>query len=177
MRSETVAPSGLPKVESLPFAITSGEYLKTLLSLWLPRWWWLPVIPIVAALMLAFILSDERFALIAVMLAFIVVPMGMSFLYTYYMLTPEARRAILKKKVTVMPGRALVLEYESVHSEDSEVGERFPVPRPETIAWDDILRVKFTRNYVVYVLKSQRLQFVMVPWETLPRDVSPVSLS
>lgn len=56
-----------------------------LLSLWLPRYGWLVITPILVCGVLGAVF-DGRLMLVALMLLFIVVPMLMSFLYTYLLL-------------------------------------------------------------------------------------------
>ncbi|MDE6466821.1 MAG: hypothetical protein K2L44_08975, partial [Duncaniella sp.] len=72
--------------ETAPFTTTSGRYLSTLIGLWLPRHGWKIALPLIAVAAAGIILPDARLILVALMLLFIVMPMGMSFLYTYYML-------------------------------------------------------------------------------------------
>lgn len=124
---------------------------------------------------------DVRFLFIALMLLFIVVPMLMSFLYTYYMLTPEARRAVTRKEVEIDEGNSLRLIYlppekvalktpllgVEVDPEDMTVD--VVVPEPETIEWSKIKRVKYGSRFVIYILDTPRLQFILVPYEAMPR--------
>ncbi|MDE6860795.1 MAG: hypothetical protein K2J65_10345 [Duncaniella sp.] len=164
--------------ETAPFTTTSGDYLSTLLGLWLPRYGWAVALPLVLCA-IAGIMFDERFLFIALMLLFIVIPMLMSFLYTYYMLTPEARRAVTHKIVEIDEGKSLRLVYlppekpvyrTPLLGQDNPPEEVvFPVPAPETIAWDKIRRVKYTSRFVVYILHAPRLQFVIVPYTALKK--------
>lgn len=169
------------------FSTSSGDYLSVLLSLWLPRYGWTIAVPILfcAAIGLAY---DPRFLLIALMLLFIVVPMLMSFLYTYYMLTPEVRRAVIRKKIEIDEGNSLRLIYLSDEKSSHDDGNNsasqrtllpiadekeraplppLPIPDPETIPWADILSVRSTSRFRVYIIKGARLNFILLPWEAL----------
>lgn len=169
------------------FSTTSGDYLSVLMHLWLPRYGWTLLLPILLCTAVGFIF-DERFLLIALMFVFIVVPMLMSFLYTYYMLTPEARRAVIRKRVEIDDNRSLRLVYLPEEKEEGTergkpASERtllpiasdkecaplppLPVPDPETIPCTDIIAVKSTSRFRVYLLKGPRLNFVLIPWEAL----------
>lgn len=169
------------------FSTTSGDYLSVLLRLWLPRYGWTIVLPILLCSAVGFIV-DERFLLIALMLMFIVIPMLMSFLYTYYMLAPEARRAVIRKRVEIDDNRSLRLVYLPDEKKEGSKGGKpaaertllpiasekdraplppLPVPDPETIPWTDIIAVKSTSRFKVYLLKGPRLNFVLIPWEAL----------
>lgn len=157
------------------------------MHLWLPRYGWTLLLPILLCTAVGLIF-DERFLLIALMLVFIVVPMLMSFLYTYYMLTPEARRAVIRKRVEIDDNNSLRLVYLPEEKKEDADGVKpasertllpiasdkerapmppLPVPDPETIPWTDIIAVKSTSRFRVYLLKGPRLNFVLIPWEAL----------
>lgn len=157
------------------------------MHLWLPRYGWTLLLPILLCTAVGLIF-DERFLLIALMLVFIVVPMLMSFLYTYYMLTPEARRAVIRKRVEIDDNNSLRLVYLPEEKKEGADGVKpasertllpiasdkecaplppLPVPDPETIPWTDIIAVKSTSRFRVYLLKGPRLNFVLIPWEAL----------
>lgn len=161
--------------ETSPFVTTSGTYLSTLLGLWLPRHGWKVLLPLLLVALAGVIIPDARLILVALMLLFIVIPMGMSFLYPYYMLTPEARRAIVRKQVIVEPGESLTLHYlpeektEETIIEGSEDTPAFPIPEDETIPWTMIRRVKYTTTACVYILDTRRLQFIIVPYTAIPK--------
>ncbi|MCM1522428.1 MAG: hypothetical protein NC039_07230 [Muribaculaceae bacterium] len=149
------------------FTTTSGQYFSMVLSLWLRRYWWLPFVPVVILGALGISLDDWRFILVALMLVFIIIPMGMSFLYTYYLLTPEARRSIRPKSVEIEPGVAITLVYEPEKQpeEDKNDGPKpAPLPERERIEREKIKEVKFTSSNIVYILDTPRLQFIMVPY-------------
>lgn len=169
------------------FTTTSGQYLAALLGIWLPRYLWSAILPPLACAALGAVFNDWRFYLVALMLVFIVIPMGMSFLYTYYLLTPEARRAILPKRVTIEPGECITLTYEPVkdrwryddEKEDSDDGDKDdnpPVPEPERVDWKMVKGVKFASTYCLYILDTPRLQFIMVPYSAMPQGVSRQAL-
>lgn len=133
---------------------------------------------------------DERFLLVALMLLFIVVPMLMSFLYTYYMLTPEARRAVLRKEVEISEGESLRLIYLPPEESENERRKRtkrielpvggsreeekplppLPLPVPETIRWEDVIGVKYTARFIVYLINGPRLNFILIPHSAIPRE-------
>lgn len=166
-----------------PFRTTSGDYFALLLSEWLPRYGWTLFIPILATAGFGCVRHDERWLLVALMLVFIVAPMVMSFLYTYYMLAPEARRAVLCKRVEIIPGRHLRLMYEhpskvdageyetqtQTHDENSaqkqaEDNDAYaPLPPAETIEWSDVMRIRRTSRFMVYFLRGERMQFILIP--------------
>lgn len=145
------------------FKTGSGDYLSTLMGLWLRHYWWIPVLPPAILAGLGAGLHDWRFTLVALMFVFIIVPMGMSWLYTNYMLTSEARQAILPKQVVITKGEGLRLIYEPLVDED----EQRIVP-DEYIAAADVSRTEFGKTAVIYLLRSKRLRFILVPYSALP---------
>lgn len=171
-----------------PFRTVSGDYFSVLLGAWMPRYGWLMLLPVAFFVALGYMLQDERWLITALILTFIVAPMVMSFLYTYYMLTPEARRTILNKRVEIAEGKYIRLTYlpsESRTSGGNEAGTAGDatndrdtnnpgpgtaetVPQPETIYWNEIAKIKYTSRYCVYFIKGEKMQFLLIPWNAFP---------
>lgn len=179
------APMTGEAVVTEPFTTTSGDYFGILISEWLPRYGWLMAVPVIAVAVVGAMTHDVRWLLVALMLVFIVAPMAMSFLYTYYMLAPEARRAVLRKRVEILPGNHIRLEY--LHPERNRPADaggngadgnvpaddwraEAPLPPAETIPWDDVLRVRRTSRFTVYFLRGERMQFLLVPHDTISHN-------
>jgi len=168
-----------------PFRTTSGDYFAVLLSEWLPRYGWTLFIPILATAGFGCLRHDERWLIVALMLVFIVAPMVMSFLYTYYMLAPEARRAVLYKRVEIAHGRYLRLIYEHPAAADNEQGkdtpqnltenrcDYAPLPPAETIAWSDVSHIRRTSRFQVYFLRGERMQFILIPHSAVSVNRKP----
>lgn len=145
-----------------PFTTTSGDYMKCLLALWLPRYgWWLPVILAVFT-GIGITIGDVRYLIIALIIIFVGCPMLMSRLYIYYMLTPEARRAVLRKQVEIIENRQLTLTYLPVDEDDDH-----RLPQPETIPWSEIKTILRIGAFRVYILRTPRLSFILIPYSVL----------
>ncbi|MCX4288316.1 MAG: hypothetical protein OSJ46_02340 [Duncaniella sp.] len=145
-----------------PFTTTSGDYMKCLLALWLPRYgWWLPVMLALFA-GIGISLGDVRYLIIALMIVFIVCPMVMSIFYIYYMLTPEARRAVLRKQVEIIENQQMTLTYLPADEDDNR-----RLPQPETIPWSEIKTILRIGTFRVYILRSPRLSFILIPYSML----------
>lgn len=160
------------------------------MSLWLPRYGWLVLLPI-AVFAACGVMFDVRLLLVALMLLFIVVPMLMSFLYTYYMLAPEARRAVIRKEVEICDGEYLKLTYLGPEDADDDKAEKskrmllpiadekdlrhlppLRIPDPETIGWKDVISIRTTSRFMVYIIKGPRLNFILIPHSAMMRDMS-----
>ncbi|MDE6495718.1 MAG: hypothetical protein K2L30_05720 [Duncaniella sp.] len=145
-----------------PFTTTSGDYIKCLLALWLPRYgWWLPVILAVFT-GIGVTIGDVRYLIIALIIIFVGCPILMSRLYIYYMLTPEARRAVLRKQVEIIENRQLTLTYLPVDDDDHH-----RLPQPETIPWSEIKTILRIGAFRVYILRTPRLSFILIPYSAL----------
>lgn len=151
------------KILTRPFTVQSGDYFAVLIRQWVPRWGWVMLLPVSAAVFAAVLLSDERYLLVALMLVFIVIPMVMTFLYTYYMLTPEVRRAILPQQAEISPGNWINLIPE---------GDE----KPALIPWEKVERVKFTSRYLLYFIRGERMHFAMIPYTALPEGTRQTDL-
>lgn len=145
-----------------PFTTTSGDYMKVLLALWLPRYGW--CLPVLLAIFtgIGIALGDVRYLIIALMILFVVCPMVMSMFYIYYMLTPEARRAVLRKQVEIAENDRLTLTYLPVDEDDDR-----RLPPSETIPWSEIKTILRIGAFRVYILRSPRLSFILIPYSVI----------
>ncbi len=161
-------------VTTAVFKTASGEYLGTLMGMWLRRYWWIPVLPPAILAGLGAALHDWRFTLIALMFVFIIIPMGMSWLYTNYMLTPDARQAILPKRVEIDKGKGLRLIYEPQPPvDDGDEPRQIP---DEFVKASDVSRTDFGKTAVIYLLRTRGIRFILVPYSSLPDGVTRDSL-
>lgn len=153
-----------------PFVTRSGDYLNVIMRWWLRRYGWMLWLPVAGVAVAGVVLRDERIAILALLLVFIIMPMVMLFIYIYYMLTPQARRVVLRKRVVIAEGRYIRLEYlpeprEETDDSDADTSDKddFPLPADETITWDEVSQVTSTPRYIVYVLRGKPRQIILVP--------------
>lgn len=112
-------------------------------------------LPLLACLGVA-VWVDDRFYIVALALLFLVVPLVMAMFYIYYMLTPEARRAALPRRITVTPGDGIKIHYHNA------TDEKLRLPPDEIIPWGEVKRIIRRQRDTVYVLRTGRLSFVIV---------------
>lgn len=129
--------------------------------LWLPRYLWLLIAPLALFAALG-VKLDVRFLIIAIVYIFVILPMGLPFFYYYYMLAPEARRAILPKRVEVNEGQWLKLIYEP--------HEHLRTPPDELIPWTQIRTVRRTSTSLIYILRTPRFQFITIPFTAIKKE-------
>lgn len=138
------------------YTTAPSTYLKCLAREWGALYGILLIMPVVALAAIGFVL-DLRLVIVALALLFVVIPMVMTLLYFNYMLTPEARRAVLPKRVTIVPRREIVIDYEPT-GDDS----RRPAMPREIIEWDDIVGIRRRGRLTVFRLRGPRMQLFIV---------------
>ncbi|MDE6393929.1 MAG: hypothetical protein K2K77_01195 [Duncaniella sp.] len=153
-----------------PFVTRSGDYLNVIMRWWLRRYGWMIWLPVVGVAAAGVILHDERIAIVALLLILIIMPMVMLFLYIFYMLAPDERVVVLRKRVVIAEGRYIRLEYlpelrEETDDDDAATSGRvdFPQPEDETVMWDEVSQVTSTPRYMVYVLHGKPRQIILIP--------------
>lgn len=129
------------------FTTSPATYLRCLLGMWFKRYGLWVALPVVAAAV-AGVAVDVRWLIVTLMMLMIALPMLMAYLYFYYMLTREARRAVLPMSVELEADGTLRISFA-----DGAV---------ETLA-GFVRGVTRWRRHVVIVLRSAQLGFILVP--------------
>ena len=130
-------------------------YSRRLALIWLGRNWWLIVLPVAACLIVG--MHDWRWLVVAFALLLIVWPGILMIVYFNHALTPEARKAILDKKVVENPDGSLSVTYLPSADPDTPAP-----PEPEHIPVSEIRRVEYTGKSTIYYLKSSPYHFIEV---------------
>lgn len=115
------------------------------------------VVPLAASAALG-IMYDLRFVIVTMMMVFIMLPMLFGYLYFYYMLAPEARRAVLPMQVRLHGDGSLSITYLPTDAEC----DKPPYP-PETVPAGEIQRIVKWRGYRAVVIRGSRLSFILIP--------------
>lgn len=150
------------------FSVTSGGYLRELVSLWFVRNWWTIVLPPAPFAALYVLTGDLRWAMVSLMAVFIVLPMLLCLLYFWHMLAPEVRLSLLRHKAEISRD-GLRIVYSPV-SEDR-------TPEPDFIPASAVTATLFRPHYLVYRLRRRGLAVVLIPYSALPQGVTRASLS
>ena len=74
------------------------------------------------------------------------------------------RLVYLPPEKPVMKTPLLGVDCDSMESEVDIV-----VPASEVIKWETIKKVKYSSKFIIYILDTPRLQFILVPYEAMPR--------
>ena len=122
------------------------------------RYGWLVVLPLLAAMVVG-LTVDVRWFIVGLAMLFICIPMLLSMIYFYYMLTPEARRAVALKQVEFSPGSDIKIEYLRKGKDD----EPAEIISEETIPQSQVHSVNNFGNYFLIRLKADRITILLIP--------------
>lgn len=100
---------------------------------------------------------DMRWALVALILIFLVAPFIIGHIYFSRLLTPQAQRALSPKHVTIVGGTRIT------ETPESADGENAPLPE-KTYGWDEITDVDI-RNRILTIRFGQEL--LAIPLEAI----------
>lgn len=107
--------------------------------------------------------ADIRWVMVTMMLLLVMFPMLMSWIYIYYMITPEARYLVLLKQVE-LTGNTLRVDYlpDDRYADDADYPgpSPFPTLAPETFT---VKRLVKWHGHLAVVIDAPRLSFVLVP--------------
>ena len=138
--------------------VTAGSYMRELCLMFLAdNWLWL-VMPVAVCVVLA-IWVDVRFAIVAMMVLFIVLPMVLALLYFYYGLSQEARWSIMDKSVTIGDA-GITLEF------TDERMKTHVIPR------DNVRHIIEKDDVVMLMLDGKRYTCLMLPASVVNPDVA-----
>ena len=138
--------------------VTAGSYMRELCLMFLAdNWLWL-VMPVAVCVVLA-IWVDVRFAIVAMMVLFIVLPMVLALLYFYYGLSQEARWSIMDKSVTIGDA-GITLEF------TDERMKTHVIPR------DNVRHIIEKDDVVMLMLDGKRYTCLMLPASVVDPDVA-----
>ncbi|MDE6329573.1 MAG: hypothetical protein K2L83_02555 [Muribaculaceae bacterium] len=113
------------------FRIGQGRFLSYLFMR-KGRWWWVVGGAIVAALIaVAIVLADVRYAVLALMAIFIVMPMAIAWLYFYHALTRVTSCNTLPHSLTALEEGILVTVYPSLQADAGEQSDSGQASDPE----------------------------------------------
>ncbi len=137
----------------------SYQYMRAVAEVWSGRWWWAIALPVVTCFALGMALNIA-FVFMAFIIAFLIVPVVIMFLYFYHAITPEARMAILNKRLRISPDSGIDVIYEPI-------GDDAPAPETEHVPWSDVTAIEYRDRDVMMHLSGSRYRFMLLPYEAL----------
>ena len=147
-----------------PFRVPRRVYESYVARRWAARYWWTIAIPVAAAATAAALTGDVRWVLVSLMYLFIITPGIISMAYFRYLLTPAARLTALEKRLVIVPGREVRIEYVA-----DEQSSRASLPPNETMAWESVKDIRYSgRYYVIRLAPRPYPRFLLVPRAAVP---------
>lgn len=139
------------------FSVTPGTYMRHICALFAADNWLWVVAPVAVCVVLA-IGIDMRFAIVALMVLLVAMPMVLALLYFWYGLAPEARWSVMEKTAT--------LDNEGIHLDFAD--ERM---KKHTIAWGEVCGVVEKDDAILLMLKGKRYTCLMLPQSLVNPDM------
>lgn len=127
------------------------------------RWMLVVYFILVAAVLIAGF-WDLRWVFIGLILIFIIFPIAMFNAYFYYLLTPDAKLVIGRKKVIFLD----VGSIEVVYYTEDEDGQPIPSGLRQMLPATDIKFIKSYGSNLIVGLSSGRPGFIVIPHDSLP---------
>ena len=141
--------------------VTSAQYLAQLGRMYLrDRWPWL-VAPLMLCAALSVCLGDVRWAVVGLMLLFIVIPMVLAMAYINYALSAEARWSLMDKQLTVKDDGI------AMHFDDERMHDHF-------VPWNEVAAVKVGGEAFMVMLAVRRYTFLMIPFTAVEQAGIPL---
>ncbi len=137
-----------------PFRVEAGQYVRPMLRMFFGRNWMWFALPLLAAGATAICTADVRWAIVGLILLFMVFPMIMVLIYINYALTLEVRWSLMEKTMHI--------DGDGVHMSFADARMR-----DRSISWNDISSITRDRNAFYLHLKVRRFNYVMIPCSAL----------
>jgi len=138
--------------------VTSGTYMRHIGLMFLADNWLWGVLPVAVCGVMAWWV-DVRWAIVALMVLFIVLPMVLALLYFHYGFSTEARWSIMDKAVTIGE-EGIILEF--AHERMQE----------HAVPWDDVRNIIEKDDVLMLMLTGKRYTCLMLPASVIDPDVA-----
>ena len=140
------------------FSVTPGTYMRHISAMFAADNWLWVAAPLAVCAVLA-IGVDVRFAIVALMVLFVALPMVLALLYFWYGLAPEARWSVMEKTAT--------LDSEGIHLDFAD--ERM---KKHTVAWGEVCDIVEKKDAVLLMLKGKRYTCLVLPSSVVNPDIA-----
>lgn len=147
------------KITTEPYKSDASDYIKEILSQWLGKWWLVIAVPII--LQLAMSLYNVLFIFTAFMTIFLLYPPILLFVYYFYALSPNARDFITMKSLVIDDNGINICFINE---------ENFSITSVKQIDWTEISSIKYTSNRLIFILKSNNYQLLILPYSSIIQE-------
>lgn len=142
------------------FKLSGSKFLISLTKLIGFKWLFPAIVVVVATMITAFILSDIRIAIVALMILFIVTPMIMALFYINYGLLKNCYLNVINHKVILSEEKILVQIHYIKKSDGENQEEEI---REHIIDWKLVNKVRCGINDLLIIISQPEFGFLEIP--------------
>ena len=143
---------------SEPFAIAPRTYLNKLAGEWLSRHWLLLAAPFVAVLV--WTMFDIRALYVALILIFLLYPMGLTLVWFNYALSPQRIKTISHKRMSLSDDGVSISYLPKNEEETSPL-------RYECFTWQEISGYEITSKHIIIKTGRSLDDRIIIPFEAM----------
>ncbi|MFI3240645.1 MAG: YcxB family protein [Bacteroidales bacterium] len=154
------------------FKISAGKLIGILVPLFLTKWRDLIFILLIVMVWLSTVRIE--FALVALMIIFLVIPMGLLYLFSYYALLPEVCTAVLLKTATFSDEGVFYTYFRKPKKEENtdevevidttDEVEEWEVSHTALFKWEQFSRYERRKDMILLVFNDSRYKFLAIPY-------------
>lgn len=149
------------------FKLSAGSVIAILVPKFIIQW--RDLIFILLFVMLCFSTVRLEYALVSLMVIFLIAPMGLLFLFAYYAFLPEMCIVVLEKTATFSDDGVLYEYYRKVEKEDSEaladeVDDEWYISHSTMFSWEQFIGYERRRDMILLVFNDRRYKFLAIPY-------------
>lgn len=149
--------------ETQVFKLSPGTVIKQSFELWLMRYGWIFLLPVIACLVGA--CFRWEWLVVALALCLIIYPFGLMILYFRYGMSDEGILAIKPQKIFFTDSSFTISHYK-INEEDGSMRE---IDHKE-IDLCDLKSVNENKKGIILRFKNQPMKFVFIPAEAFPKE-------
>ena len=149
------------------FRLNQRQFILLLTKLVALKWLIFPILLLIVAVLVTCFTTDIRYAIVALMILFIIIPMLLAFLYISYGLLDNCYINIINHEMEFSNQYIKLIghittnsEYEDDCSEKEKLIER-------TIDWNSISRIIYNFNDIVIIINKPKFGFLLIPFSEL----------
>lgn len=143
------------------FTITPRAYLNRLTVDWLARHWLLLSLPFLVVLV--WTMFDLRALYVALILIFLLYPMGLTLVWFNYALSPQSIKAVYTKRVAIADNK-LTISYLPKNEDDTHL------PSNEIICWDAISGYEMSSKQLIVRTGGRLDDCIIIPLEAMNEE-------
>ncbi|MCF0218340.1 MAG: YcxB family protein [Muribaculaceae bacterium] len=146
-------------LKTQPFKTAPRDWIMRLSGVFVSRWWWVIALPPLALFAVAWLLSDLRFAILALMYIFICLPFIATFVWFNNVFTKEARLTTLTRIVEIRPQDKIIISF----PDNPEIADM-------VYNWTDIREISHTKRHLVVYPKGNARNVIVIPKEAFDNE-------